>query len=259
MKKQKTITLTILFLFGILFQACSNETIVEPTKQDEAIVSNSEIAQIVATELSKSTSGGTTLSAMNDLLIIAQSPEDIQEGDIAGLIKNDSTIVYEGDTYKTTLTYEVKYKINNLVVEDYSLLADTALIYYTIESEYNKIQFSGKREAYSDDFVVSGIKMPTTKFTVNMNSFFRTDIEYKVEPYFLLYINGTTYFEDIVVDIYNSVIESGTGGMEFKISTEELESEPIIVEIEFIGNNKAIIRVNGDEYNVDIALGELLA
>jgi hypothetical protein len=268
--KMKSLTqklVLVLFVFGGLFmQACKDEANVVQPQNDpmqQSVITDDQIAEAVAIDISKSKEKVGDATIMHDLAIVAMqggySPENSDDfSDLLGWLTTDSTIVYEGDTYSTEITYDIKYKVGNRIVEDYSPLADTALISYTVHSSYDNVQFRAEREAYSVSFTVGGIKMPSTHFTVNMLSNFRMQMEYKLEPHILMYINGQSYFEDVVINAFDGTIESGVGGMQFTVSQGSFESDVIVVEIEFTGNNQAVIRVNGHEYTIDVNLGELI-
>ncbi len=263
---QKLVVILVV-LSGLFVQACKDEaTVVQPaineTPPQQTTISEEQLAEAVAYDISKSKEKCGDATIMHDLAILAasgNSPENMDDfSDLIGLLKTDSTIVYEGDTYQTEITYEIKYKIGNRVVDDYSPLADTAIISYTVHSIYHNIQYNAEREAYSVKFTVGGIKMPSTHFTINLLSNYRMQLEYLFEPRITLYMNGQTYFTDVVIDALDGTIESGVGGTQFTISTGGYESDVIVVEVEFIGENEAVIRVNGHEYYVDVDLGALL-
>ncbi len=268
--KMKSLTQKILVvlvvLSGLFIQACKDQnTVVQPetapTVQENS-VSEEQLVEAIAAGISQSKENCGDAAIMHDLAIIAAndySPESSSDfSDLIGLIADDSTIVYEGNNYRTVITYDIKYKVGNRIVEDYTPLADTALISYTVHATYNNAKFDAEREAYSVEFTVGGIKMPSTHFTVNLLSNFRMQVQYMFESYIVFYLNGQSYFNDLVINASDGTIESGTGGIQFTVSSHGYESDVIVVEIEFIGDSQAVIRVNGHEYTIDVDLGALL-
>jgi hypothetical protein len=216
-------------------------------------------AENTAAEMDRNIQQGTIMS---DLVKIAAygSPENAEDAtDLIGLIKTDSTLVYEGATYSTTITYEVKYKVGTRIVEDYTPLADTALIHYTVHSTYNNIQYHGSRDAESVDFRVSGIKMPTTEFEIDLLSNFDMIIEYELEPHFVFHTVGETFINDMILNIYTNEIESGSGGMRFNFSINgNAYPEEILAEIEFLGDNVVQVTINGRTFTFTFDIGSLI-
>ena len=263
MKKliSKTLMVTLI-LSGFLFQACEKQdSPVKPEPQPSVSVSDDQIAEVVAMELSKTASACGTSTVINDFATMAKAATSEGTQDysyLIGLISNDSTITYEGDTYSTTITYEVDYKVGNNVMDDYTPLADTALISYAMNSTIDNIQFYAEREAHSNLFEIWGIRPPTNEFIVQLETVFHLRMDFKTYSMPTLFFDGKTTLKDIVLNILTMTIESGTGKMEFTVSTESHQSKTIVVEIEFIGNNKATIKFNGKEYTVNLNLGILV-
>ncbi len=248
-------------MFGMLFtQACTeNNDVVEPELQtQQEMLTDEQLEEAVEITVENNAEQAVV---MNDLAKIAMygSPEGVEEADdLIGLIQNDSTLVYEGEHYVTTVVYDIKYKIGNRIVEEYSPLADTALIHYTIHSAFDNVQYHGEKFAESIDFKVSGIKMPTTHFRIDLLSEFSGYLEYFYEPHVKLSTVGNSYFENVIMNIYTAEIESGTGGIEFDLQMLNQTIGTYYAEIEFLGNNEVKVDINGKEYTFTIDPGSYL-
>ncbi len=259
MKKMMILTIFSLMLFT---QACKNEDnpveVKEPEQQ--ASVSDERIAEVVAMELSKNASTCGVSTVVNDFATLAKAAtEGTADYDyLIGLLNGDSTITYEGETYSTTITYDVKYKVGNNVVEDYTPLADTALISYQMNSTIDNIQFYAEREAHSNYFEIWGIRPPTSEFIVQLQTVFNMKMDYKAYSLPEIFFDGKTTLKDVVLNIVTMTIESGTGKMELTVSTANQQAQVLVVEIEFTGNNQATIKFNGKEYTVNLNLGILI-
>ena len=253
--------LTMFAVLGLLITACdSRETVTEPSAQiEETLSQDAKVEEAVLNLIAKNAGQAVVV---NDLAKIAVygSPEGVEEADdLIGLIQNDSVIVYEGENYSTEITYDVKYKIGNRVVEEYSPLADTALVHYTLHSTYSEpLIYHGERYAESVEFKISGIKMPTTYFQIDMLSEFTGYLEYELQPHVRFYANGNSFFNDVIVNIYNNEIESGSGGVQFDLKMNNATIGTYFAEIEFLGNNEVKVTINEHEYTFTLDLGEII-
>lgn len=242
-------TVLLYLLSTVLLFAQNNES-------RQIKLSEKQIHQLLIKQI-ENLNNDDSVNPISDLMLIAQSGgiTRMDTSILGGLVLNDTTIQYIGDTYNYTVTYLIDFIKNGEVVDDWSILIDSAKVKYTMEGYVDNIFMYETIQQTAEEFILGGLKAGSQYMTCSSVSPMRIlGLKLKLWLILDLFWEEKFDFTNMQIEKLTGDILSGEGLMNLAMIIKGEHFSKIEAHIEFTGGRQAKIYIGDESYIVNFSL-----